>query len=255
MIGTSNSKNQKLIFAAILSISVLVIASVLYTWYNRYQQSSQTSEISVLNSNSQFPLLEDGLGLYGFRCTVTELLYENITLSNQNEILLSASCKYLNSLGKEENITVPLAMYNPGAERWLIDKYEQDNLSLWQDKDFKLKLERFFYYDNLSINSEIYNEEALNTYDYTVPNKPNLDAGDVLLVRISKTDGQIYDPTVIKDEYILNGAKFNQDYHLVNYGAGEIEKFITTGRTRDISLENNILVPTFVQFLEDSNPS
>lgn len=252
----SVKQSRFILFATIILVSILLVSGYFLFFQNRGNKSSQNQQtINQQLSNSQFPLQEDGLGLYGFNCVVQEINTDKVVLSDETQILLSATCSYLDSLEKTQEITVPLTIYSANTNTWLISKYSLDNLDLWQTRDFKLQLEQDFFFSNYSENQKLYDEESLYSYDYNLEKKPNLDVGDLLLVRISKTDGKIYDESFNQEPLMLAGAKFNQSYHINTYGSEQINKFITTGRLSDIKLENNTLIPTFVEFLEDSNPS
>ncbi len=249
-------KQKNVLFAGLFATLFIAIALVIFFIIKNRFSSEQTTDSTVyFSNNTQFPLIKNTIDLHAFTCEVKELIYDDYVLTNGIIIKLSAKCIYLDRLEKKQEVIVPIVQFNPNNNHHLIArKLHYGDLSQWKDSDFIHSIEEKYYYEH-GTDVPIYEKPEPLKYWQETTNKPTLDAGDKLLIEIGNKDSDIY---LTKNDFngdYIESALFNKDYHENVYTYESLTNFLTTGKPDDIKLENNLLIPNFVQYIEDVNPS
>jgi len=131
----------------------------------------------------------------------------------------------------------------------------QSPLLQWKDMDFIHHIEERYYYE-FGTDVDVYKSPVNGYYYKNNTNKPTIDRGDLLLISFAKKESDIFNKETIYNGDYLESAKFNKDYINDQYGFENINNFINTGNPDELNMENNnLLIPVFVEYLEDINPS
>ncbi len=228
---------------------------MLFTIKNQFFFKEIANKQTSLGSNTEFPLVKNPIDMFAFSCEIKELVYDDYILANDIVVKLSAKCMYLDKLEKKQEITVPIVLFNPKNNYHLVGRkqYEGD-LSQWQDIDFIHSIEETYYYEH-GTNVSVYEKPEPLKYWRDTTNKPTLDPGDKLLLDIANKESSIY---LTKNDFnadYFESVLFNKDYHEYVYTYEDLNNFVMTGNPNDMNLENNLLIPNFVQYIKDVNPS
>jgi len=251
------SKNSKNIFLSVVFVLliILMVLGILFLVNNRFSSSkildNENRENKIL---SMFPLSKNTVDLYTFSCEIKDIIYNNFILQNNNVVKVSISCTYRDVARKNQEIKIPLVIYNPTNETWLIANRILNDLNLWSDEDFVHYSEEMYYYTQ-ALDNPIYDKPENGNYWKQTNNKPTIDAGDKFVIRIASEDSTIYSTKTDYNFDIMESAQFNKEYIKNQYGFDKMNEFIKTGDPKILNLEyDNLLIPNFTEYIEDINP-
>lgn len=250
---TNINTNKKLIFVSLIALVIIVIFSVLLFIISFKKEKVNNVDTEKFEQKStNFPLQQNELGYYSFVCKVNELSEINQPIQLNGLIAVAIDCTYNDLLLQPHQIKVPLIVKNKEDYYLASDRVYKTEFSLWNIQDYLDNISRFHYLEKVAeSNKSRYDDPRISSYQRNNSlRKPIISEGDLISVNFIMENGLL-----TEKENLIDVFNFSKEYHEKITGYPVIKEFLESGQNPDLLFteESNILIPSWVDFIEDKN--